>query len=82
RKGKDLAKMLLKQENHFHWMCNNPRKIGKEIYGIYLESTEMVMKLDRPQILIVVTSPSALPEIREQLDAWGKQPMRDFWFFA
>ncbi|WKN41400.1 glycosyltransferase family 2 protein [Tunicatimonas pelagia] len=82
RKGKDLAKLLLKYENHFHWVCNNSRKIGKEVYGVNLEPTEVVAKLDRPQILVAVTSPPMLPEIQKQLTSWGKQPMRDFWFFA
>ncbi len=82
RKGKDLAKLLLKQEGHFHWVCNNPRKIGKEIYGIELQSTEVIPELDHPQILIVATSPSVQPEIQRQLANWNKLPRKDFWFFA
>jgi len=82
RKGKDLAKLLLKQEDQFHWVCNNPRKIGKEIYGIALKPTEVIPQLDRPQILVVVTSPSVQPSIRRQLADWNKQPIQDYWFFA
>jgi len=82
RKGKDLAKLLLAQEDHFHWVCNNSRKIGKNIYGVELKSTEVIPKLGRPQILIVVTSPPVLPDIRRQLALWNKEPIRDFWFFA
>lgn len=82
RKGKDLAKLLLEQEDHFHWVCNNSRKIGKKIYGVELQSTEVIPKLGRPQILIVVTSPSVLPDIRRQLAIWNKEPIRDYWFFA
>ena len=82
RKGKDLAKLLLKQEDQFHWVCNNSRKIGKEIYGIHLESTEVIPQLDHPQILVVVTSPSVQPSIRRQLADWNMQSIRDYWFFA
>ncbi len=82
RKGKDLAQLLLKQEDHFHWVCNNPRKIGREIYGIELKSTEMISQLDRPQILVVVTSPSVQPAIQKQLTSWEKEPGQDYWFFA
>ncbi|MEM6843059.1 MAG: glycosyltransferase [Bacteroidota bacterium] len=82
KKGKDLAKLLLKREERFHWVCNNPRKIGKGIYGIKLESVEVIPELDYPQILVVVTSPPMLPGIQNQLASWEKEPRRDFWFFA
>jgi len=82
RKGKGLVQLLLKRESHFHWVCNNPRKIGKDIYGIALESTEVSSELNDPQILVVVTSPSEQPNIQRQLADWKKQPIQDYWFFA
>lgn len=82
RNGKDMAKLLLKHEQNFHWVCDNENKIGKDVYGIRLSHFDSIMKLDRPQIIIVVSSPDGQLEIREQLRTWSKQPIRDFWFFA
>jgi FlaA1/EpsC-like NDP-sugar epimerase len=82
RNGKDLAKLLLEEENHLHWVCDNPRKIGKEIYGITIRHQEDIQLLDHPQILIVVTAPEEKAEIRTLLAQWGKKPIEDFWFFA
>lgn len=82
RNGKDLARLLREREDRFHWVCDNPNKIGHNVYGINLESTEVIPELANPQIMIVVTSPRARPLIKEQLADWGKLPVRDFWFFA
>ena len=81
KNGKDLAKLLLQNEDSFHWVCDNPRKIGKDIYGIRMQDFQEIPAIDNPQMLIVVTSPDAKTKIREQLKSWGKQPADDFWFF-
>ncbi|MDW3208767.1 MAG: glycosyltransferase [Reichenbachiella sp.] len=82
RNGKDMAKLLLQQENQFHWVCDNENKIGKDVYGIRLAHFEEIQNLDHPQLMIVVASPDGQVEIREQLKKWGKKPVLDFWFFA
>ncbi len=81
RNGKDMAKLLLKNDDHFHWVCDNEKKIGKDIYGVRMEHFERIASLNNPQIMIVVTSPDDKIEIRRQLAAWGKRPVADFWFF-
>ena len=82
RNGKDLAKQLLVQGDTFHWVCDNENKIGKDVYGVRLAHFDAIPTLNRPQIIIVVTSPDGKAEIRKQLRAWGKQLVEDFWFFA
>ncbi len=82
RNGKDIAKLLLEEENTFHWMCDNERKVGKDIYGIKLQHQDTIPEVDNPQILIVVTSPEQKVGIRKKLESWGKKPVEDFWFFA
>jgi len=64
------------------WVCDNRKKIGKEIYGIQLEHYKIVPDLDSPQILIVVNSPEERTNIRKKLQLWNKQPVKDFWFFT
>ena len=81
RNGKDLAKLLLKEEPNFHWTCDNERKIGKDVYGITMQSYLDIPSVDNPQILIAVTSPDEKEKIKSQLKKWGKVPRRDFWFF-
>jgi glycosyltransferase involved in cell wall biosynthesis len=82
KNGKDLAKLLLEEENTFHWVCDNKRKVGKDVYGITIEHLDSIPDLDNPQVLIVVASPDDKIEIRKQLESWGKEPVKDFWFFA
>ena len=82
RNGKDLAKLLLEEEDTFHWVCDNERKIGKDVYGIKMEHFDNIPKIENAQILIVVTSPEDKIEIRKKLSAWGKKPVEDYWFFA
>ncbi|WP_420317353.1 glycosyltransferase [Ekhidna sp.] len=82
RNGKDLAKLLFEEENNFHWVCDNRRKVGKDVYGIKIEHQEVIPEIENAQILIAVTSPEEKKEIRKQLESWGKKPVKDFWFFA
>ena len=81
RNGKDLAKTLLKHENSFHWVCDNERKIGKEVDGMVMTSFQSIPEFNSPQILIAVASPTERKLIKQQLANWDKQPVRDFWFF-
>jgi glycosyltransferase involved in cell wall biosynthesis len=82
RNGKDFAKLILEREDQFCWVCDNERKIGKDVYGIIMEDFKVILDLDNPQILVVVASPEDQVVIRKQLDIWHKQPVQDFWFFA
>jgi len=81
KNGKDLAKLLLEEENKFHWVCDNQRKVGKDVYGIIMEYQDEIPNIADPQILIAVTSPDEKTAIKEQLLEWGKKPVQDFWFF-
>ena len=79
--GKDLAKLLLDEENSFHWVCDNERKIGRDIYQIRLQHFDDIESLDHPQILIAITSPDEKTAIKKQLSSWNKKPVEDYWFF-
>ncbi len=82
RNGKDMAKLLLGYEATFHWVCDNQKKIGKDIYGIQMQHFKDIKDLDNPQIMIVVTSPDGRLAISQLLQSWDKQPVIDYWFFA
>jgi hypothetical protein len=81
RNGKFMAKLLQELESKFYWVCDNPKKIGKHVYGIMMENFNSIPALEHPQIMIVVTSTGEKAKIRRQLIDWGKQPIEDFWFF-
>ncbi len=82
RNGKDMAKLIQSNNDQFHWVCDNGRKIGKDIYGVIMEHFDAVPQLENPQIMIVVSSPDGKIEIQKDLDRWGKVPVKDYWFFA
>jgi glycosyltransferase involved in cell wall biosynthesis len=82
RNGKDLARLILSRSDSFRWVCDNVRKIGKEIYSIRMEHFNVVPDSPSPQILIVVNSPEERIQIRKQLKEWNKKPVEDFWFFT
>jgi len=82
RNGKDLAKLILKKEKIFYWVCDNEKKIGKNIYGIQIQHFDVANTLDNPQIIIAIASPDAKPDIKGQLKHWGKGVVTDYWFFV
>lgn len=82
RNGKDMAKILLGHQDQFHWVCDNERKIGKDVYGVTMEHFDTIPKLPNPQIIIVVSSPDGKEEIKATLRQWHKKPVEDYWFFA
>ena len=82
RNGKDMAKLLQSYDDSFLWVCDNERKIGKDIYNVRMQHFDDIPNFENPQIIIVVSSPDGKIEIRNALDNWGKKPVTDFWFFV
>ncbi len=81
-KGKTIAKGLLEKQIDFHWLCDNPNKIGKEIYGKKMLHFEFLNKLKNPQSIITVANEEAQKAIRVYLDTLGQKSMEDFFFFC
>jgi len=81
RNGKDMAKLLLEQGDSFEWVCDNSKKIGKDIYGRVLKHYNSIPAFDNPQIMVVVASPVAKIAIKQQLNTWGKKIGSDYWLF-
>jgi glycosyltransferase involved in cell wall biosynthesis len=81
KNGKDLVKLFQESQTKLNWVCDNDRKLGKDIYGIIMQSSGHILELDNPQIIIAVSSPTDKLEIKAQLKLWGKEPRKDYWFF-
>ncbi len=81
-KGKNIAKGLQRQHIDFVWLCDNPKKIGKKIYGKELVHFNALGQLENPQSIITVANKEAQEEIRQYLQGLGQQSMKDYYFFC
>ena len=81
-KGKKIAKGLKKQDLKFTWLCDNPKKIGKKIYGKELVHFDELQNLINPQSIITVANEDAQKEIRRYFTELNQNPMQDYFFFC
>lgn len=81
-KGKSIAKQLQSKQIPFYWICDNPKKIGKHIYGCELLSFEYLKKTNNPQSIVTVANEQAQLEIKAYFKSQGMMPMTDYFFFC
>ena len=81
-KGKIIAKTLVNKQIDFEWICDNPNKIGKDIYGKTLKSFKTLPELKNPQSIITVANKKAQNDIRAYLTKLNMQPIEDYLFFC
>lgn len=81
-KGKSIAKGLINNNVHFVWLCDNPKKIDKRIYGKTLHHFSILKNLVNPQSIITVANAAAQLEIASYLKELGQRPSKDFFFFC
>ncbi|WP_353777556.1 glycosyltransferase [Winogradskyella sp. 3972H.M.0a.05] len=81
-KGKTIAKQLVDNNIPFYWICDNPKKIGKSIYGQLLYNFDYLRELEQPQSIVTVANEGAQSEIRAYFKAQNMKPMTDYFFFC
>ncbi|WP_379926556.1 glycosyltransferase family 2 protein [Mariniflexile jejuense] len=81
-KGKLMASILLEKNIPFEWICDNPKKIGKDIYGKTLRDFKTLSELNNTQSLVTVANKLAQEEIKTYLNKINKQPFTDYIFFC
>jgi glycosyltransferase involved in cell wall biosynthesis len=81
-KGKLMARLFLEANIPFYWICDNPNKIGKSIYGKTMLDFKALSEIDVPQSLITVANPKAQEEIRAFLNKLNLKPFADYIFFC
>lgn len=81
-KGKTIAKKLVDAEISFSWLCDNPNKISKKIYGQPLLHYSMLSSVEKPQSIITVANEMAQKEIRAYLEGLNQKSMEDYFFFC
>ncbi|WP_209402982.1 glycosyltransferase [Pseudozobellia sp. WGM2] len=81
-KGKEIAKGLKKRNIDFYWLCDNPKKIGKEIYGKEMHHFSLLTEFKNPQSVITVANEDAQKMIRAYLTKLEHKTLVDFFFFC
>lgn len=79
KKGKSIAKLLIASNIEFTWICNNPNKIGRDIYGVILENIDNVNSFDNTQFIIAVAGNEHQKIIKQKLE--NKEVEKDNYFF-
>lgn len=83
RNGKDIVRLLqAKDVINLHWVCDNNKKIGKDIYDIRMQHYSTIPELKQPQVIVAVASPEDQKEIESKLSEWGLKAGEDYWFFS
>jgi len=82
KKGKQLAQMLQMENVDFTWICDNPKKIGKEIYGVILKPFQHLVQMPNFQAIITVANEDEQQQIRTYLHQLEKKQMTDYFFFC
>ena len=81
-KGKTVAKKLVDKNIPFHWICDNPKKIGKHIYDQKLREFKYLESINNSQSIITVANNEAQIEIRSYLHKQNMKAMIDYFFFC
>ena len=82
KKGKTLAMLLITKEINFHWICDNQKKIGKEIYGKQMLHYTALVGLENAQSIITVANEDAQVVIRSYLKKLEMISMNNYFFFC
>lgn len=81
-KGKTIAKKLARKSIPFTWICDNPKKVGKKIYGHELYNFEYLKQIPNPQSIVTVANEEAQRVIKAYFQQQKMKPMHDFFFFC
>jgi len=80
KKGKSIAKLLVEKGVEFNWLTNNSNKIGREIYGVVLQSDS-----DQDgsfQWILAVSQPQELKKKTEELESKKQELGKDYFVFV
>ena len=81
-KGKFIAKSLIEKNIAFEWICDNPKKIGKDIYGKVLRYFNDLETIKNPQSIITVANKTEQIAIKNYLNKLKMTAIEDYVFFC
>ncbi|WP_405293409.1 glycosyltransferase [Algibacter sp. Ld11] len=82
KKGKNIAKKLIEKNMAFEWICDNPNKIGRDIYGVILKPFNYLSEVAQAQSIITVANKTEQKEILEYMNGLNLKPITDYVFFC
>ncbi len=81
-KGKFIAKSLIEKNIAFEWICDNPKKIGKDIYGKLLKPFSYLEDINNMQSIITVANQVEQKGIKDYMNKLNLKPILDYVFFC
>ena len=81
-KGKALAKIFIDKGIEFHWICDNPKKIGKHIYEKEMLAVSELENIESTQSIVTVANTKAQEEIKAYFEKLNQKAMKDYYFFC
>ena len=81
-KGKTIARSLRDAHIDFIWLCDNPNKVGKSIYGVEMNHYRYLEKINNPQSIIAVANEKDQKVIHSYFGKLGQERMQDYFFFC
>lgn len=81
-KGKTVAKKLIEKNIAFEWICDNPKKIGRDIYGTILKPFNFLEEVTNAQSIITVANSEAQKDILKYMKRLNLKPIDDYVFFC
>lgn len=82
KKGKTIAKSLVQKNIPFYWVCDNPKKIGKDIYGAILSHYSELKKIENPISIITVANEEEQISIRAFFINLELKDSKAYFFFC
>jgi glycosyltransferase involved in cell wall biosynthesis len=81
-KGKALAQLFIARGIVFHWICDNPKKIGKHIYEQEMLAISALESIENTQSIVTVANVNAQEEIKSYFEQLNQKAMKDYYFFC
>jgi len=82
QKGKTIAKLLIEKNINFEWICDNPKKIGHNIYGKVLKPLSTLEHIKDTQSIVTVANKTEQSNILNTLKVLEKTQLKDYVFFC
>lgn len=82
KKGKTIAKKLIEKQIKFEWICDNPNKIGRDIYGVILKPFSYLKTVGNAQSIITVANKTEQKDILIYMKELHLKPIADYVFFC
>jgi len=81
-KGKIIARWLQDEGIDFQWVCDNDKKIGKDIFNVKVQHFSSIQNLTNPQVIVSVANEEQQASITEYLVAMELKPMDNYFLFC